>query len=81
MKDVPPIITIRGLCNSFGDQVIHKDLDLDVRPGEILGVVGGSGDLGHADTRDQGQRRREREEGTADDDTGPKAGPVRRRQA
>lgn len=38
-----PIIHIRGLTNSFGDQVIHDDLDLDVRRGEILGVVGGSG--------------------------------------
>ncbi len=38
-----PIITVRGLDNAFGDQVIHKGLDLDVRPGEILGVVGGSG--------------------------------------
>ncbi len=37
------IITIRGLKNSFGDQIIHDDLDLDVRRGEILGVVGGSG--------------------------------------
>jgi len=43
MSEPPPIITIRGLSNAFGDQVIHKDLDLDVRPGEILGVVGGSG--------------------------------------
>ena len=38
-----PIIRVRGLANSFGNQVVHKDLDLDVRPGEILGVVGGSG--------------------------------------
>ena len=38
-----PIISVRGLNNHFGDQVIHKDLDLDVRRGEILGVVGGSG--------------------------------------
>jgi phospholipid/cholesterol/gamma-HCH transport system ATP-binding protein len=37
------IITIRGLRNSFGEQVIHDDLNLDVRRGEILGVVGGSG--------------------------------------
>ena len=37
------IITIRGLRNSFGEQVIHEYLDLDVRRGEILGVVGGSG--------------------------------------
>jgi len=38
-----PILTVRGLDNSFGSQVIHKDLDLDVYPGEIIGVVGGSG--------------------------------------
>ena len=37
------IISVRGLMNSFGDQVIHDNLDLDVRRGEILGVVGGSG--------------------------------------
>jgi phospholipid/cholesterol/gamma-HCH transport system ATP-binding protein len=36
-------IKVRGLRNSFGDQVIHDNLDLDVRKGEILGVVGGSG--------------------------------------
>ena len=37
------VITIRGLGNRFGEQVIHESLDLDVRRGEILGVVGGSG--------------------------------------
>jgi len=37
------VIKIRGLRNSFGEQIIHDDLDLDVRRGEILGVVGGSG--------------------------------------
>ncbi|MHA4838338.1 ABC transporter ATP-binding protein [Sphingopyxis sp. MSC1_008] len=36
-------ICIRGLKNQFGDAVVHEDLDLDVRSGEILGVVGGSG--------------------------------------
>lgn len=36
-------ISVRGIRNSFGDQVIHDNLDLDVRKGEILGVVGGSG--------------------------------------
>ncbi len=36
-------IRVRGLCNRFGTQVIHEDLDLDVYRGEILGVVGGSG--------------------------------------
>ena len=36
-------ISVRGIRNAFGDQVIHDALDLDVRKGEILGVVGGSG--------------------------------------
>jgi phospholipid/cholesterol/gamma-HCH transport system ATP-binding protein len=38
-----PIIRVRGLKNSFGEQVVHEALDLDVQRGEILGVVGGSG--------------------------------------
>ncbi len=37
------IIEVRGLVNTFGEQTIHQGLDLDVRRGEILGVVGGSG--------------------------------------
>jgi phospholipid/cholesterol/gamma-HCH transport system ATP-binding protein len=36
-------IEIEGLRNSFGEAVIHEDLSLQVRRGEILGVVGGSG--------------------------------------
>jgi phospholipid/cholesterol/gamma-HCH transport system ATP-binding protein len=38
-----PIIRVRGLVNRFGPQVVHDGLDLDVRRGEVLGVVGGSG--------------------------------------
>ncbi|HRQ36214.1 MAG TPA: ATP-binding cassette domain-containing protein, partial [Chiayiivirga sp.] len=38
-----PVIRVRGLRNQFGAQVVHENLDLDVRRGEILGVVGGSG--------------------------------------
>src|SRR5690606_29144135 len=37
------VIRVRGLENRFGEQVVHEGLDLDVRRGEILGVVGGSG--------------------------------------
>ena len=37
------IISVRGLCTSFGEQIVHDGLNLDVRRGEILGVVGGSG--------------------------------------
>ncbi|VAW02451.1 ABC transporter, ATP-binding protein (cluster 9, phospholipid) [hydrothermal vent metagenome] len=38
-----PIISVKGLRNSFGEQVIHDDLNLEVKRGEIIGVVGGSG--------------------------------------
>ncbi|CAA9511958.1 MAG: ABC transporter, ATP-binding protein (cluster 9, phospholipid) [uncultured Sphingomonadaceae bacterium] len=37
------VIRVRGLKNQFGEQVVHEGLNLDVRRGEILGVVGGSG--------------------------------------
>lgn len=37
------VIRVRGLRNQFGAQVVHDGLDLDVKRGEILGVVGGSG--------------------------------------
>ena len=43
MSERPPIIEVHGLRNSFGRQVVHEGLDLEVRRGEILGVVGGSG--------------------------------------
>jgi phospholipid/cholesterol/gamma-HCH transport system ATP-binding protein len=36
-------VVIKGLRNSFGDQVVHEGLNLKVRRGEVLGVVGGSG--------------------------------------
>ena len=36
-------IVVEGLKNQFGDAVIHENLDLNVKRGEILGVVGGSG--------------------------------------
>ncbi|WP_297801116.1 ATP-binding cassette domain-containing protein [Arenimonas sp. GDDSR-1] len=37
------IIEVSGLTNRFGDAVVHDSLDLEVRAGEIIGVVGGSG--------------------------------------
>ena len=36
-------IMVKGLVNRFGTQTVHQDLDLKVKRGEILGVVGGSG--------------------------------------
>jgi phospholipid/cholesterol/gamma-HCH transport system ATP-binding protein len=38
-----PVIDIQGLCTQFGDTVVHRDLDLQVRRGDILSLVGGSG--------------------------------------
>ena len=37
------VIRVRGLVTRFGPQVVHDGVDLDVRRGEVLGVVGGSG--------------------------------------
>jgi len=36
-------VRVRGLVTGFADHVVHDGLDLDVRRGEIIGVVGGSG--------------------------------------
>ncbi len=38
-----PIISVKGLQVGFDDVVILDNLDIEVRPGEILGIVGGSG--------------------------------------
>lgn len=38
-----PLIEIKGLKTQFGSQVIHKNLNLTVYEGEVLGIVGGSG--------------------------------------
>ncbi|RYD90538.1 MAG: ATP-binding cassette domain-containing protein [Sphingomonadales bacterium] len=37
------IIRVRGLTNRFGKKTVHENLDLDVKRGEVLGVIGGSG--------------------------------------
>jgi ABC-type glutathione transport system ATPase component len=37
------VIKVRGLVNGFNGKIIHDHLDLDVKRGEVLGVVGGSG--------------------------------------
>ena len=43
VKGAENIVEVRGVRNQFGAQVVHDQLDLDVRRGEILSVVGGSG--------------------------------------
>ena len=37
------IISVKDLVNTFGNQVVHDHLCLDVQRDEILGLVGGSG--------------------------------------
>jgi phospholipid/cholesterol/gamma-HCH transport system ATP-binding protein len=38
-----PVIAVRGIVNRFGAQVVHDHLDMEVAPGEVFGIVGGSG--------------------------------------
>lgn len=37
------VIEMHKVCTRFGDHVVHADLDLEVRRGEIFAIVGGSG--------------------------------------
>jgi phospholipid/cholesterol/gamma-HCH transport system ATP-binding protein len=37
------VITVTGVGTQFGKQVIHENLDLQIRRGEVMGIVGGSG--------------------------------------
>jgi phospholipid/cholesterol/gamma-HCH transport system ATP-binding protein len=39
-----PIISVRGLVTRFGTKTVHNGLDLDVRRGEIIGIIGPSGE-------------------------------------
>ncbi len=39
----PPIIEFRGVCKAFGDKHVLRGVDLSVRRGEVLVILGGSG--------------------------------------
>jgi phospholipid/cholesterol/gamma-HCH transport system ATP-binding protein len=39
----PPAIVLRGIVKRFGPQLIHDGVDLEVRRGEVMGLIGGSG--------------------------------------
>jgi phospholipid/cholesterol/gamma-HCH transport system ATP-binding protein len=43
IDELAPPIEVKGLVSRYGDRVIHDGLDLKVKRGEVLGVVGGSG--------------------------------------
>jgi phospholipid/cholesterol/gamma-HCH transport system ATP-binding protein len=38
-----PILSAHGIVNRFGSQEVHDQISLDILPGEILGIAGGSG--------------------------------------
>jgi len=42
-KSASPVISVRNVVNRFGSQTVHDGVSLDVMPGEVLGIVGGSG--------------------------------------
>lgn len=42
-RDNDWVIRVQGLVNRFGEQLVHDHLNLEVRRGEIIGIVGGSG--------------------------------------
>jgi phospholipid/cholesterol/gamma-HCH transport system ATP-binding protein len=39
----PPVVRVHGLVSRFGAQLVHNGLDLEVRPNDVFGIVGGSG--------------------------------------
>jgi phospholipid/cholesterol/gamma-HCH transport system ATP-binding protein len=41
--DDAPLVRVHGLVTRIGDRTIHDGVDLELRRGEVLGVVGGSG--------------------------------------
>ena len=38
-----PILSARGIVNRFGAQKVHDHVSLDIMPGEVIGIAGGSG--------------------------------------
>jgi phospholipid/cholesterol/gamma-HCH transport system ATP-binding protein len=43
MQTDTPVIRIDGLCTRFGELIVHENLTMAVRAGEIVSLVGGSG--------------------------------------
>jgi ABC-type sugar transport system ATPase subunit len=42
-RSTKPFLEVRGLCKQFGNIHALKDVDLDIYPGEVLGLLGDNG--------------------------------------
>ncbi len=42
-RDPTPILEFRSVCKAFGDKQVLRSVDLEVRRGEVLVILGGSG--------------------------------------
>ena len=40
---VDPVVTVRGLTKSYGGRTVVDRLDLDVHPGQVVGLIGANG--------------------------------------
>ena len=41
--DAPPLVSVRGLSKRFGALTALRDVDLDIRAGEVLALLGDNG--------------------------------------
>ena len=37
------VLSARGVCKSYDDNQVLQDLDLDIQPGKIYGLIGRNG--------------------------------------
>lgn len=42
-RDPDPVVEVRGVVTRFGRQTVHDGLDLTIRRGELVALIGGSG--------------------------------------
>jgi phospholipid/cholesterol/gamma-HCH transport system ATP-binding protein len=43
MKDLKPLITVKGIKKKYGNKAVHRGIDLTIYEGEVLTLMGGSG--------------------------------------
>ena len=43
VADASPIVRIKALRKSFGTNEVLKGIDMDVKPGEVIAIIGKSG--------------------------------------